>query len=29
MNRQPNFIPKATGKRRTKEPPKLVKLKKS
>ena len=27
-NRQPNFIPKTIGKRRTKKPPKLVKTKK-
>ena len=28
-NRQPNFTPKTTGKRRTKNPPKLVEGKKS
>ena len=28
-NRQPNFTPKTTGKRRTKTPPKLVEGKKS
>ena len=28
-NRQPNFIPKTTGKRRTKKHPKLVEGKKS
>ena len=28
-NRQPNFTPKTTGKRRTKKPPKLVEGKKS
>ena len=28
-NRQPNFTPKTTGKRRTKETPKLVEGKKS
>ena len=27
-NRQPNFTPKTTGKRRTKNPPKLVEGKK-
>ena len=29
LNKQPNFIPKTTGKRRTKKPPKLVERKKS
>ena len=29
LNRQPNCTPKATGKRRTKKPPKLVEGKKS
>ena len=29
LNRQPNFIPKTTGKRRTKKAPKLVEGKKS
>ena len=29
LNRQPNFKPKATGKRRRKKPPKLVEGKKS
>ena len=29
LNRQPNFTPKTTGKRRTKKPPKLVEGKKS
>ena len=28
LNRQPNFTPKTTGKRRTKNPPKLVEGKK-
>ena len=28
-NRQPNFTPKTTGKRRTKKPPRLVEGKKS
>ena len=29
LNKQPNFIPKTTGKRRTKKPPKLIERKKS
>ena len=29
LNRQPNFTPKTTGIRRTKNPPKLVERKKS
>ena len=29
LNRQPNFTPKTTGKRRTKKPQKLVEGKKS
>ena len=29
LSRQPNFIPKTTGKRRIKKPPKLVERKKS
>ena len=29
LNRQPNFTPKTTGKRRTKKNPKLVERKKS
>ena len=29
LNRQPNFTPKTTGKRRRKKPPKLVEGKKS